>query len=178
MRIINLATRRIGKVIPLPSMNPAGHPAYYGITLSPDGQTAYAVDGYGGIFSVNLMTDAVSKQITVPLGTGGPIVVSTDGRTAYVITGTGGSVGNGPEFADVAAVDLATAANVATISVPGDANDIGISPDGRTVYVATATGPPNVLFHLVPIDVATSKPGKPRQFNGGSLTLAVASGSG
>jgi DNA-binding beta-propeller fold protein YncE len=178
MAIINLATRRIAKVIPLPSTNPAGHPAYYGIALSPDGQTAYSVDGYGGVFPVNLMTDTVSKQITVPLGTGGPIVITPDGQTAYLITGTGGNVENGPEFSDIAAVNLTTGTTGNPISVPSDASDIGISPDGRTVYVATATGPPNVDSHLVPIDVATSKPGKPRQFNGGSLTLAVASGSG
>jgi hypothetical protein len=65
-------------------------------------------------------------------------------------------------------------AAVTTISVPGDANDIGISPASLTVYFTMTSAHSD----LVPIDVATSRPGKPRHFNEGSLTVAVASGSG
>jgi DNA-binding beta-propeller fold protein YncE len=175
---VDLATHRIGRVIPLPKSSPGGPNNYLGIALAPDGQTAYVVNGYGGLFTVNLTSDAVRQAISIPLGTGGPIAITPDGRTVYLITGTGGNVGNGPEFSDIAAVDLTTGTTGNPISVPSDANDIGISPDGRTVYVTTATGPPNVRSHLVQIDVATSKTGKPRQFNGGSLTVAIASGSG
>jgi hypothetical protein len=131
------------------------------------------VDGYGAILPMSLVTGATGSQISVPLGTTGPIVVTPDGQTAYVITGTGGNVGNGPEFTDIASVNLATGATVNTISVPNDATDIGISPDGRFVYATTEIGVPTPHSFLVQIDVATGKPGKPKQLSGGSFIVAT-----
>jgi hyaluronoglucosaminidase len=150
---INLATRTIGKVIPLPRANPSSR-SYYGIALSPDDRTAYAVDGYGNVVPVNLITDSVGIAIDVPLGTAGPIAITPNGRTAYVITGTGGNVGNGPEFTDISAVDLTTGSTGNPIVVPNDAYDVAISPDGRSLYVTTTVG-------VVPVNVNTGKPGKP-----------------
>lgn len=176
---VNLATGRIERVIQLPRSNSAPR-SYYGIALSPDDRTAYAVDGYGDIVPVNLASGSVGKGIVVPLGTAGPIAITPNGETAYVITGTGGNVGRGPEMADISPVDLVTGNSGNPIVVPNDANDIAISPNGRTVYVLTGTavaGPGHSF--IVPIDVSTGNPGKPiLSISGESMGIAVAPGSG
>ena len=173
---IDLVDHKIGKVIPLPKPKVGGPTSYLGIAVAPDGQTAYVVDGSGGLFPVDLMTNSVGTPIEVPLGTGGPIVVTPDGHTAYLITGTGGSVGNEPDVTDLATIDLTTGTTSDPIDVLNDAIDLGISPDGRTVYVTTGTGPPSPRSFVVPLEVATNKPGTAKHFSGGSLTVAVAPG--
>jgi hypothetical protein len=129
------------------------------------------------LIPVNLMTDALGKAISVPLLTDGPIAIAPDGQTAYVITGTGGSVGRGPDITDIAPMDLTTGNTGSPIAVLDQAIDIGISPNGRTVYVTTGNGPPAGHTFLASIDVGTGKPGKPMRIDGGSLTIAVAPGS-
>jgi hypothetical protein len=81
---------------------------------------------------------------------------------------------------DISPVDLATGNSGNPIAVPNDANDIAMSPNGRIVYVLTATagsGPGHSF--IVPIDVSTGKPGKPiLRISGGSTSFAVAPGNG
>jgi DNA-binding beta-propeller fold protein YncE len=94
---IDVASHRVGHPIALPSQrslsSPIGtdrSPGYYprapapisDLVVSPDGRTAYVVDGYA-VVPVNLVDGRAEKAIT---GFDGPqqMTIASDGKTAYV----------------------------------------------------------------------------------------------
>jgi len=175
IKSINLASRRIGKVIDLPRFSPGGpRRNYVGIALTPDARTAYVIDGYTDLIPVNLATAAVGAPINIPFGTGA-IAISPDGRTAYVVNTTNVAQDRCC-VSYVTPVDLATGTLEAPISLDHAPYDIAISPNGRTAYVTTGGGSPPPPA-VIPIELPSGTPGKPIRIDGGAMTIAVAPSS-
>jgi WD40-like Beta Propeller Repeat len=118
-----------------------------GITITPNGSTAYVSDTElptGGLFAINLSTGHVGPKINIGGGTAGPVAVSPDGRTAYV-------AGDGT----VTPVDLASHAAQPSIRVPPVElfSAMTITPDGQTLV---AVGYPSIgLLNLASREAET-----------------------
>lgn len=114
-----------------------GHVSGAGLAFSPDGQTAYVVDSYPSRFTpINLATKTAGKPIKLADATkvlNGPeaIALTPDGKTAYAL-----SPSLDPKH-DSLVTPIDTAAGTAgkPIVVPGIADSIAVSPDGKTVYL-------------------------------------------
>jgi DNA-binding beta-propeller fold protein YncE len=87
------------------------------------------------------------------------ITITPDGRTAYVLSEPAGNEGGGPTCTGPpgAVTPIATATNT-----PGKPTEVGciplasaVTPDSRTIYVATGAG------SVTPIATTTGQPGKP-----------------
>jgi hypothetical protein len=154
------------------AITPAGRSAY---VLAPEGlRTA------GGVVPVNLVTGSVGRQISI-VGAQ-QMVMSPDGRTAYVLSQPAGRHGTGRP--QVVPIDTATNTALAPIKIPagglrvaagGLADSIAVSPDGKTVYVATDWV--NHLSTVTPISTASSAamtpiPVRLAGYSGGMLAIA------
>jgi YVTN family beta-propeller protein len=117
-----------------------------GVTVTPDGKHAFALNdakGAGAVSVVDTAQNTAGVKIPVAAGTD-RVVFTPDGRFAYVTN-----------FADAGAisvVDIAGNKVTATFGVPAKPNGLAISPDGRHLYVASST--PGVL---TVIDTAGNK---------------------
>jgi DNA-binding beta-propeller fold protein YncE len=135
------------------------------VALTADGRTLYTVNqvssGFRSVWEPDLPTivtriDTASMRVetsvvAAPLGTGnGPTqaIVTRDDQTVYVVDSMDG--------AGLMAIHLRTG-SVTTISIPGGANRMALSPDGTTLYVSTNRDT------IVPVAAATARPGHPIQ---------------
>jgi DNA-binding beta-propeller fold protein YncE len=113
------------------------------IAITPDGTTAYVVAGNGWVMAVHLPSGACAAPIAVEAGLT-DIAIDPDGRIAYV-TGPRG----------VTPISIRTGMPGSPIKIQGHPSAIAITPAGTSAYV---------LAHgsaVIPIDLATSKPGTP-----------------
>jgi DNA-binding beta-propeller fold protein YncE len=128
---IDTTTNTAGKALAAGTVSPAG------VEFSADGQTAYVVDmGAGTLTSINLATRTAGKPIKVGDASkvlDGPLAVAItpDGKTAYVLNPS-----LDPKHDSlVTPVDIAAGTAGKPIAVPGMAESITASLDGKTIYV-------------------------------------------
>jgi hypothetical protein len=109
------------------------------VAITPNGKTAYVVDGRGGSPYENFVfpIDLAAKKALAPVrlkarGLATRLVISAGGGTAYVVSAR-------------AVTPINTATNTAgpPINIPdrdGLAYDIALTPNGKTIYVLTPRG--------------------------------------
>jgi YVTN family beta-propeller protein len=174
---VNLATRAIGKPIPI---GPPGTPempgpdAPWAIAITPDGDTAYVTDvGTNTVTPINLATGTPGKPIPVgnePFG----IAIAPNGKTAYV-TNSGGPTETGGDT--VTPINLATNTAGKPIKVGKYPYGIAITPGGGTAYVANGAISAGQVSTVTPIDLTTGKPGKAIKASSGSGVVVSPTGT-
>jgi YVTN family beta-propeller protein len=110
------------------------------VAVAPDG-TLYVTDTNGD--SVKVLSAA--GEVTATIGVGDlpwDIVVSADGKTAYVA---------GPDSDSVSVISTASNAVTATVSVPGDPDTLGLTPDGSQLWIGQAS-----LAYVTLLDTKTA----------------------
>jgi hypothetical protein len=116
----------------------AAIPSLIGITISPHGETAYALgtDGTNGlIYSINTRSNTVNlaSPITIPSETG-PSGITTDGTYLYV-------TGAGSHNLYIIPIDNPTMIN--TVAVIGQPQGLTISSDASTLFLGYKNGDTN-----------------------------------
>ncbi len=183
---INVATGAVSQPITIPAgdveslstsfvVTPNGRTAYVLIQPVPAGPRTPAVAG--GVLPVNLVTGSVGRQITVPGAQ--DMVITPNGRTVYLLTQQAASRRGAQYYGSHPVVPIDTATNTALtpikVAAGGLADSIAVSPDGRTVYVATfwvghesAVTPISTASNtaLTPISLALAA------YSGATLTVA------
>jgi YVTN family beta-propeller protein len=100
------------------------------VTISPDGTTAYVVDGDNStVTPILLATDTAEQPIDLPANSApSDIAITPDGSMAYVVDGN---------TDDLTPIDPATDTTEADINLTGTGQlfKIAITPDGSTAYV-------------------------------------------
>jgi YVTN family beta-propeller protein len=130
------------------------------MAIAPDGRTVYVTNQMAGtVTPISTRTNRAGKPIKVGF-MASVIVFTPDGRTAYV--GTANTV-----------VPFNTATRAVGKAIPlalpgfmGAITDMAITPDGKTVYVATLLGT------VVPISTRTGRAGKPIRLSQNGVVLA------
>ncbi|GAA3430433.1 hypothetical protein GCM10018954_000340 [Kutzneria kofuensis] len=126
LRIVDVAAGQVSAVVDTGAM-------VTGLTLSPDGRTAFVVNGWSGTVAVVDVADAtVVKRIRVKAELDSA-VVRPDGKRLY-ITGTANGQGV------VLGFDTASDSLAAVIQVGASPTGIAISPDGSHLYVVNNQG--------------------------------------
>lgn len=120
----------------------------YNLAFSPDGSRLYVLDWSGesnpdAVIVYDLKGERVEATIEVATWPAHS-VVSHDGKTFWVSSETAGNV---------AAIDTASRAIVATIPTGGDAMGLALTADGKTLYAAAGENKT-----LVKVDTATRRP--------------------
>jgi DNA-binding beta-propeller fold protein YncE len=136
---ISTATNTPGKPIHI------GTGRAYWIAIDPNGKTAYATGLSGMVTPINLATNTAGKPINI--GLPGGIAFTPDGKTAYMVIARAGP-------STVIPINTATNTPGKPIPAGSGADQIAITPDGKTLYVAD-------LHAVTPISTATNTPGKP-----------------
>jgi len=107
-----------------------------GLDITPDGALVFVANrGDNTVSVIRTSDDTVIATIQLT-GTGEPynVEVSPDGSTVYVVNKTIG--GGGAGTSDVSVIDVASRAEVRTITLDGTSPEgLAISPDGARVYV-------------------------------------------
>jgi hypothetical protein len=126
---------------------PIALPAYSdSVAITPDGRSAYVfvqrpVDGVGVgiVVPVNLVNGSVGRKIRIAGGQ--QMVMTPNGRTVYVLTQQAAAKKGIQYYGPTSVVPIDTATNTAQhpidVKAGGTATNIAVSPDGKTVYVAT-----------------------------------------
>jgi DNA-binding beta-propeller fold protein YncE len=150
-------TTDTGTVTPIKTAtNTPGTPIHVGggpgsggqIVITPDGKTAYVTTATG-VTPISTATNIPGTPIHVP-GAGnlggsiGKIVITPDGKTAYVLD-TGGTVTPINTATNTPGTPIhtwcpATQSRSGCQTIMVSAGYIAVTPDGKTVYVATETG--------------------------------------
>jgi hypothetical protein len=129
------------------------------VVTTPDGRTMYIVEGSpDDVIPFSLATNTPGKPIS--LGTQLiTIAMAPDGRTAYVLSvPPGGFYPGGPHCGNApgAVTPITTATNTAgtpiKLTVGCNPLEIGVTTDGRTVYVVSNSG-------VTPVSAATGRAG-------------------
>jgi DNA-binding beta-propeller fold protein YncE len=137
---IDLATSRLGKVIKLsvPGETQA-------MAITPDHKTVYTESARGEMTPISTATGKPGRPFRVGFDVN-QILITPNGRYAYALEARG-----------IVPVNLARRRDLEFIRVP-DAGEMVITPDGRTIYVATRSGKTD---EVVPIRTATNELMKP-----------------
>jgi YVTN family beta-propeller protein len=110
------------------------------VAVAPDG-TLYVSDTNGD--SVKVISPAGRVSATIGVGDlPWDIVVSADGKTAYVAN---------PDSDSVSVISTASNAVTATVSVPGDPDTLGLTPDGSQLWIGQAS-----LAYVTLLDTKTA----------------------
>jgi len=132
------------------------------LAVTPDGRTLFVSDGT--ITPVNLATGRTMTPIHVTSGAGA-MAVSPDSRTLFIGTGSN----------EVVAVDIATERQESLIPLPTPDSGVvtpaalAVTPDGKTLYVAEYGDDA-----VIPVNLATSRPGTPIIIENHDLALESA----
>jgi DNA-binding beta-propeller fold protein YncE len=130
----------------------AGRPVKVGfepdaIAITPDGKTAYVLNSSQSVTPVSTATDTPGPAIRVThKKNDGPvdIAITPDSKTAYILR----------EFGGVLPIRTVTQTPGQLISTGPAGNGLGITPDGKTLYVLGNTT-------VIPVRTATGAVGKP-----------------
>ena len=146
--------------------NTAGPPITTGpgpdaVAITPDGKTAYVVNGNSGsptVTPIATSTNTAGPPITVGSGPF-DIAITPDGKTAYVANLNSGTV-----------TPIATATNTAGPPIPAGNLPIfmAITPDGKTAYVANFNS-----GSVTPIATATNTAGPPIRTGSNPFDVAI-----
>jgi DNA-binding beta-propeller fold protein YncE len=177
---ISTTTDKPGK--PIPVHIPGGYRPFH-ITMNPDGKNAYLTFSLhtgssfsGSIVPINTATNTAGKPIRIYSGKN-PfvdwIVFSPSGKTAYVGAGTWvGETYARLSTATVTPLDTTTNKPGTPIHLSHDEADLTITPDGKTLYVASGAGRGRSGY-VTPINTATGTLGTPIRLSTGAETLAI-----
>ncbi len=123
MIVVNVATERVVKTIPLPS-----EASPQDVIISPDGNVFYVADlTYGGLWVFDAHSFRRIGFIRTGAGAHG-LYPSRDATSLYVSNRTAGTI---------SVVDFATRRLTATWTIPGSSPDMGgVSADGRVLWLS------------------------------------------
>jgi DNA-binding beta-propeller fold protein YncE len=138
---IRVATGVAGRTIQIPPVGRDDYP----MAVTPNGRAIYVTSGKGTLTPIYTATDTAGRPIRLSAHILGNVVMAPNGRMAYVVqTGAG-----------VIPVNLVTRKPGKLIGI-SQADEIAITPDGRTLYV-TEEG----VNDVVPIRTASNTTLKP-----------------
>jgi len=151
---INTATKRAGKTIRLPNVDPED------IAVDPNGKTAY-VSFYGGVFPINIATNTVGKQIRIPDDCFN-MAFTPDGKTLYVLNPSafpapGPRSNRAPAVTPILTATNTELAPIRLRATKGGPFDIAVTPDGKTAYVLDGGGSQAYANLVIPIDLAAGR---------------------
>lgn len=130
---INVATGTVAATIPVN----ASH-----LAITPDGATLYALGN--SVTPISTATNIAGTPISV---TGGEILMAPDGKTVYVID----------QHGELTPIDVATGTAGAKVTDPGGyADDMAITPDGKTIWISDIEDD-----EIVPFATTAGTMGKP-----------------
>jgi DNA-binding beta-propeller fold protein YncE len=133
------------------------------IAITPDGKTAYVANGgAGSVTPIATATNTAGPPIIVGGTFVGYVAITPDGKTAYANSGF---------TTRVTPIDTATNTAGTPITVGFNPDQIVVSPDGKTVWVADAGN--SGRGTVTPIDTATNTAGTPIPAGNGSGHLAI-----
>ncbi len=169
---VSVTSGRAGQPILVPSET--GFPGQ--IAITPNGKTAYVLDGPEGVGAVPI--DLASWRALKPVGisdapspdfTDG-FAITPDGTTVYVLE---------PDLGKVVPVRTATNTALKPITLvarPYQLTGIAITPNGKTAYVTTADPGGGQQGMVIPVDLATGTVQKPITLIGapGATGIAIA----
>jgi DNA-binding beta-propeller fold protein YncE len=128
------------------------------MAMTPDGNTLYVLIsfpdprgpelGAAYLLPISTATNKPGRPIRIDMAFPGSIVISPDGKTAYVIGATTNGI-------PTSVIPVMTATNTPgpAVTIEGFAAYQAITPDGKTIYLATTGG-------MIPFATATDTPGK------------------
>jgi DNA-binding beta-propeller fold protein YncE len=143
--VIRTATNTVLTRITLPVPD-SGINIPLNIAITPDGKTAYVVDGTyntqpgaSSVVPINVATNTPLAPIKIqaPGDTAGGIVIAPDGQTAYLLNWPGDQ-SSPPYRAAITPIDIATNHAEPAINLPaspGEAYYMALTPNGKTLYV-------------------------------------------
>jgi YVTN family beta-propeller protein len=145
------------------------------LAVTPDGKTLYVAsqvngnaDEPGWVTPIATATNRAGRPVRVGIDPG-PIVIGPRGTSIYVLTsGFRPRSGGG----NVTVITTATDTIRKVIRLPQGSSpvDLAVTPDGRTLYVASQAGP----SALIPVPADTLRPGKPIGISGNPQLLTMA----
>jgi YVTN family beta-propeller protein len=141
VEVISTHTLTVTATITLPVLQ-SGSPAPTVIVMSPDGTTAYVVDG-AFVDVISTATNAVTTDFPVGGGING-MAITPNGLNLYITWLHGAT-------ADVAVADTSTDMVTDDIAVGGNPQGIAVTPNGETAYVSNCSSDTVCL-----IDTATT----------------------
>jgi sugar lactone lactonase YvrE len=153
--VIRTSTNAVRTRITLP-VPESGRSFLFNIAVTPNGKTAYVVDGmYDGdpgtssVVPISVATNTPLAPIKIPAaGEADGLVIAPDGQTAYVLSMSSQTAS--PFQVAVTPIDLATNKAEPAINLPesADAYYMALTPDGKTLYVLAPHG-------VIPISTAS-----------------------
>jgi YVTN family beta-propeller protein len=142
------------------------------IAITPNGLTAYVTSfNTSSVIPVELATGKLGAEIKTGGGAVGPpmaIAITPNGptgKTAYVVNSAPG----GKKVGSVTPIELATNTAGPEIMVGKEPQDIAITPNGQTAYVANEAS-----ASVTPIEVATNKAGAEIKVGSNPRGIAIA----
>lgn len=155
------------------------------MAATPDGKMIYVEDPDNAITPVSTVTGTAGQPIPLSRDQGqglSPVgmVATPDGKTVYVLA----------EDGELTPISTATNTPGPPIWVtpPGTtqgqalAGSIAITPDGKTLYVGVDSQPETAASgttgYVIPVDTATSRPGRPIRFAGGTARIMISPDGG
>jgi DNA-binding beta-propeller fold protein YncE len=145
---IDLATDTAGKPIDL--TQPPDQ-----IVISPDGKTAYAINGFPSrtVTPIDLATNTPGKPVTLSVE---PLAIAmTPGGKAYVAVATEA----GTTAYEFMSIDLATDKLGTPVKLSSGPGAIAFTPDGNTAYVLGQSS--STVITVTPIDLRTNMAASP-----------------
>lgn len=166
-KTLYVATVR-GQLVPVDIASRAAEPPIrlggvtHGLLMTPNGRTAYALQPPYGVAVVSLSGRAMIGFIRVHDAS--DFLMTPNGQTVYVL---GASANNAT--LTLTPIDTATSSPRAPIvlgpraTVPSPLTAMGVTADGKTVYVQTSStkAPLSSTAVIVPVDTATNTMGSP-----------------
>jgi DNA-binding beta-propeller fold protein YncE len=166
---VNVTSGRAGRPILVPSVT--GFPGQ--IAITPNGKTAYVLDGPDGAGAVPIDLASWRALTPVPISDApspvfaGCFAITPDGATFYVLE---------PDLGTV--VPVRTATNTALkpiklVTQPYSLTGIAVTPDGKTAYVITGN-PAGARGLVIPVDLATGAVQRPITLTGAPAATGIA----
>ena len=164
-----------GALSPKTPPSVAAGPGPEGITVTPDGTSAYAtnIDGTVSQYSVDLASGALSPKTPATVAANGAaqgVAVTPDGTGAYVTNLTSGTVSQYDIDPVNGTLSPKTPATVAAGEAP---RDVAVTPDGKSAYVADQNVNTVSQYDIDPVN-GTLSPKTPATVAAGPAPFGIA----